>query len=112
MAQVPPAAGAVPPAPPAIGPGGPTAVAPQRTYVDFYNDDSHDTAQGAYANIMATFEVPAANPQQPQVVANAVYASAVTDPQAFILLVSDPGNPDGRVSLFHRLQRFEPSNLS
>lgn len=44
----------------------------------------------------------------PQQVSDAVYASAVVDPQAFVLLVTDDDHPNGQVTLFHRLQRYEP----
>jgi hypothetical protein len=44
----------------------------------------------------------------PAQVMEAVYASAVTDPQACITLVVGEQFPDSRISLFHHLQRFAP----
>jgi hypothetical protein len=44
----------------------------------------------------------------PLQVSDAVYASAVVDPQAFVLLVTDNDHPNGRVMLFHCLQHHEP----
>lgn len=106
-----PPAGPVPPAPPAaVPPGAPAgpAAAPQLNYTSYYDDDAHDITGGQYAGIMNTFVVPAANAPAPQVVSEAVYAAAVEDPQAFILLISDATHPHGRVTLFHRLQRYAP----
>ena len=57
MAGAPPA-GPVPPAPPAppVLPGVAAPAVPiQRTYVDFYNDDTHDLANGNYTNTMGIF---------------------------------------------------------
>jgi hypothetical protein len=36
------------------------------------------------------------------------FASAVIDPQAFVMLIVDAANPNGRICLFHRLQRYAP----
>jgi len=96
----------------AIPPGGPAppggaAPAPQFDYATFYNDNSHDHAGGNYRPLMDAFVVPVANPPAPQAVAGAIYASATVDPQAFLLLVTDADHPNGRVTLFHRLQRHE-----
>jgi hypothetical protein len=57
---------------------------------------------------MATFDVPVVGAPPPQQVSDAVYASAVVDPQAFVLLVTDNDHPNGLVTMYHRLQRFEP----
>jgi hypothetical protein len=65
-------------------------------------------AGGNYGAIMATFVMPVVGAIPPQQVSDAVYASAVVDPQAFVLLVTDNDHPNGRVTLFHRLQRYEP----
>ena len=108
-----------PPAPPVqpagVGvpapPAGPPA-APQLTYVDYYADDSHDASAGAYTGIMQVFAIPAPGAPgaalAPQVLADNVYASAVNDPQAFVMLCTTPQAPNGRVMLYHRLQRFQP----
>jgi hypothetical protein len=58
---------------------------------------------------MSTFAVPVAgDAPAPALVTEAVYASAVADPQAFVTLVVDDATPEGRVCMFHRLQRFAP----
>jgi hypothetical protein len=41
-------------------------------------------------------------------VSDAVFASAVVDPQAFVMLLVDATHPNGRICLFHRLQRYAP----
>ena len=107
MAAAPPV-GPVPPAPPAGPLPAPPAAAPQRCYQDFYADDSHDSANGNYAAIMDALAVPALAVPTPQEVADTVLASAVVDPQAFVGLIIDANHPDGRVTLFHRLQHYEP----
>ena len=56
---------------------------------------------------MRAFRVPAAAALSPLEVSDAVFASAVVDPQAFVALVTDADHPDGVVTLCHRLQRFE-----
>ena len=68
----------------------------------------HDTAGGDYRAIMATFIVPVAGAPPPQQVSDVIYASAVVDQQAFVLLVTDDDHPNGHVTLFHRLQCYEP----
>jgi hypothetical protein len=58
---------------------------------------------------MGTFAVPVAgDTPAPALVTESVYASAVTDPQAFVTLVVDNVTPEGRVCMFHRLQHFAP----
>jgi hypothetical protein len=59
---------------------------------------------------MNTFAVPLAGvgALTPVQVSDAVFASAVVDPQAFVMLVVDATNPNGRVCLYHRLQRYAP----
>lgn len=57
---------------------------------------------------MATFIVPVASEPTPQQVSDAIYASAVVDPQAFVLLVTDSNHLDGHVTVFHCLQHHEP----
>jgi hypothetical protein len=90
-------------------PGGPPFPPNQTTYSQYYQDDSHDNAEGNYAAIMSIFAVPVAgDAPAPALVTESVYASAVTDPQAFITLVVDNVSPEGRVCMFHRLQRFAP----
>ena len=96
-----------PPIPPALGVPAPPGIVPT-TYREYYDDDAHDSARGDYGPIMATFVMPAAGTLPPQQVSDAVYASAVVDPQAFVLLVTDDDHPNGRVTLLHRLQRYEP----
>jgi hypothetical protein len=96
-----------PPIPPALGAPAPPGVVPT-TYREYYDNEANDTAGGDYGPIMATFVVPVAGAPPPQQVSDAVYASAIVDPQAFVLLVTDDNHPDGRVTLFHRLQRYEP----
>lgn len=76
-------------------------------YREYYDVDVHDTAGGNYGAIMATFVVPVAGAPPPQQVSDAIYTSAVIDPQAFVLLVTDNGHPNGRVTLFHQLQHYE-----
>jgi hypothetical protein len=44
----------------------------------------------------------------PVQVSDVVFASAVVDPQAFVMLIVDVTHPNGRVCLFHRLQRYVP----
>jgi hypothetical protein len=79
-------------------PGGPPVPPNQTTYLQYYQDD-----------IMSTFAVPVAGEAPaPALVTESVYASAVADPQAFITLVVDNVTPEGRVCMFHRLQRFAP----
>jgi hypothetical protein len=80
------------PAPPGIVP---------TTYREYYDDDAYDTVGGDYGPIMATFIIPVAGTPPPQQVSDAVYASAVVDPQAFVLLVTDDDHPNGFVTLFH-----------
>jgi hypothetical protein len=88
---------------------GPPVPPNQTTYLQFYQDDSHDNAAGNYAAIMSTFAVPVAgDAPAPALVTESVYASAVADPQAFVTLVVDNVTPEGRVCMFHRLQRFAP----
>jgi hypothetical protein len=58
---------------------------------------------------MGIFSVPLAGAvATPVQVSDAVFAAAVVDPQAFVALVVDANHPNGRVCLFHRLQRYAP----
>ena len=99
--------GPVPPVAPAGAAPALPAGARQRTYTDYYANDSHDSANGNYAAIMAAFAVPALGALTPQEVSDTVLASASVDPQAFVGLVADADHPDGRITLFHRLQHFD-----
>jgi hypothetical protein len=93
-----------------LAPGIPPVIPHSATYCDYYQDDAHDKAAGNYATIMNTFMVPLAGvgALTPGQVSDAVFASAVVDPQAFVMLVVDATHPDGRICLFHRLQRYAP----
>jgi hypothetical protein len=75
------------------------------SYRDYYQDEAHDKATGNYASIMNTFVVPLAGEGAltPVQVSDAVFASAVVDPQAFVILIVDAANPNGRICLFHHL---------
>jgi hypothetical protein len=58
---------------------------------------------------MNTFLVPVAGAVlTSNQISEAVFSSAVVDPQAFVMLVTDTNHPDGRLCLYHRLQRFAP----
>jgi hypothetical protein len=97
-----------PPIPPVPGVPALPGILPT-TYREYYDDEANDTAGGDYGPIMAAFVVPVAGAPPPhQQVSDTVYASAIMDPQAFVLLVVDNDHPNGRVMLFHRLQRHEP----
>ena len=85
----------VPPIPPALGAPGPSGVAPT-TYREYYDNDAHDTARGDYGAIMATFVMPVVGAPPPQQVSDTFYASAVVDPQAFVLLVTNNDHPNGK----------------
>jgi hypothetical protein len=101
----------VPPIPPVLGALAPPGVHPT-TYREYYNNDAHDSAGGDYGPMMATFDVPVAGAPPPQQVSDAVYALAVVDPQAFVLLVTNGNHPDGRVTLYHHLQRYDAQHPS
>jgi hypothetical protein len=88
-----------PPIPPVLGIPAPPGVLPT-THREYYGNDAHDNAGGDYGAIMATFNMPVAAALTPQQVTDAVYALAVVDPQAFVLLVPDADHPDGRVTLY------------
>ena len=77
-------------------------------YADYYNNDAHNAASGAYEGLLNAFAIPAMAAPAAQAVSSAVFASVVIDPQALILLIMDADHPDGWVTLYHRLQRFEP----
>lgn len=103
MAQILPPVAAVMPAPIVLN-----------LYRDFYADNLYDTANGNYGSVYAPFAIPLAGDGAavtPLALANDVYASAVHDPQSFLLLCShnmtDLAAP-GAVTLFHRLQRYQP----
>jgi hypothetical protein len=81
---------------PAAIPGGPPIAPTHTTYSQYYQDDSHDAAVRNYADIMSTFAVPVAgDAPAPALVTEAVYASAVANPQAFVTLVVDDATPEG-----------------
>ena len=99
--------------PPVAG-AGPVPIV-HHQYGDFYADASNDTANGVYANMLVFFAIFLAGADgatvAPVVLTNDVYASAVHDPQAFIMLCSpDMANiaAPGVVTLFRRLQRYQP----
>jgi hypothetical protein len=90
-------------------PGGPPGAPAPTSYLEYYQDDANDNAMGNYAAIMGIFSVPVAGAvATPVQVADAVFAAAVADPQAFVALVVDVNHPNGHVSLFHQLQRYAP----
>jgi hypothetical protein len=93
-----------------LAPGVPPVVPLAATYRDYYQDDANDKNLGNYEAIMNTFTVPLAGvgALTPVQVSDAVFASAVVDPQAFVMLVVDAKHPNGRICLFHRLQRYAP----
>jgi hypothetical protein len=93
-----------------LAPGVPAVAHVASSYRDYYQDEAHDKATGNYAAIMNTFAVPLAGvgALTPVQVSDAVFASVVVDPQAFVMLIANATNPDGRVCLFHRLQRYAP----
>jgi hypothetical protein len=92
-----------------LAPGMPPVTPLSSTYLEYYQDDGNDKASGEYAAIMNTFVVPVAGATlTPVQVSDAVFASAVVDPQAFIMLIVDETHPNGRVCLFHRLQQYAP----
>jgi hypothetical protein len=71
----------VPPISPVLGVPAPPGVL-LTTYREYYDDDTHNNAGGDYGAIMATFSMPVATALTPQQVTDAVYTSAVMDPQA------------------------------
>jgi hypothetical protein len=81
-----------------LAPGIPPVAPLPSCYRDYYQDDSHDQASGNYAAIMNTFAVPlaggAAAPTANQVT-EAVFSSAVVDPQAFVMLIVSATHPNG-----------------
>jgi hypothetical protein len=91
-------------------PGIPPIPATPTSYREYYQDASNDKAMGGYGTIMNTFAVPLGGvaAPAPNLVTEAVFASAVVDPQAFVMLVVNPANPNGRVCMYHRLQRYAP----
>jgi hypothetical protein len=93
-----------------LAPGIPPVIPHTATYHDYYQDDAHDKAAGNYATIMNTLMVPLAGvgALTPGQVSDAVFASAVVDPQAFVMLVVDANHPDGHICLFHWLQCYAP----
>jgi hypothetical protein len=93
-----------------LAPGIPPLIPHSATYRDFYQDEANDKASGNYGTIMTTFVVPPAGvgALTPVQVSDAVFASAVVDPQAFVMLIVDATHPNGRICLFHRLQRYAP----
>jgi hypothetical protein len=93
-----------------LAPGIPPVIPHSATYCDYYQDDANDKAAGNYGTIMNTFAVPPAGvgALTPVQVSDAVFASAVVDPQAFVMLIVDATHPNGRVCLYHRLQRYAP----
>ena len=99
--------------PPVAGAGPAPTVHHQ--YRDFYSDAANDAAGGVYTHVLSPFAIPLAGADgaavAPLVLTNDVYASAVEDPQAFIMHCShDMTNvaAPGLVTLFHRLQRYQP----
>jgi hypothetical protein len=93
--------------PPVLGVPAPPGILPT-TYHEYYDNEANDMARGDYGPIMATFVVPVTGAPMPQQVSDAIYASAVMDPQGFVLLVMDNDHPNGHVTLFHCLQHHEP----
>jgi hypothetical protein len=93
-----------------LAPGIPPVIPHSATYRDYYQDDANDKAAGHYGTIMNTFVVPlvGVGALTPVQVSDAVFASAVVDPQAFVMLVVDATHPNGRICLYHRLQRYAP----
>jgi hypothetical protein len=93
-----------------LAPGIPLVIPYSASYRDYYQDDANDKAAGNYGTIMNTFVVPPAGvgALTPVQVSDAVFASAVVDPQAFVMLIVDATHPNGRICLFHRLQRYAP----
>jgi hypothetical protein len=91
-----------------LAPGIPPVVPLPACYRDYYQDESNDKTAGNYGTILSTFEVPGAAALTPNQVSEAVFASAVVDPQAFVMLIVSANHPNGRLCLFHRLQRYAP----
>jgi hypothetical protein len=94
-----------------LAPGIPAVPPNPTSYRDYYQDDGNDKALGNYGTIMNTFMVSlgAAAAPAPNLVNEAVFASAVVDPQAFAMLVLvSAAHPNGRVCLYHRLQHYAP----
>jgi hypothetical protein len=97
-----------------LAPGIPPVIPHSATYRDYYQDDANDKAAGNHGTIMNMFMVPLAGvgALTPAQVSDAVFASAVVDPpQAFVMLIVDATHPDGRICLFHHLQRYAPQLL-
>jgi hypothetical protein len=92
-----------------LAPGMPPLIPLPSSYLEYYQDDGKDKAAGEYTAIMNTFAVPlAGSALTPGQVTDAVFALAVVDPQAFVMLIVDEIHPNGRVCLFHRLQQYAP----
>lgn len=101
---------------PGLHPGGapnphfkaPTA--PVHLYQKFYNNMNMICTMGmALHSPASNFCNTCGRPAQPtQNMSDAVFASGMVDPQAFIMLINNKSNPDGTIHLFHCLQLYVP----
>jgi hypothetical protein len=84
-----------------LAPGVPLLIPVAATYCNYYQDDSHNRAGGNYGTIMDAFMVPIAGADlTPNQAFEAVFSSAVMDPQAFVMLITDANHPEGYLCLY------------
>jgi hypothetical protein len=98
--------------PPGIGVPLPPALtaAQTRTFTDYYNDASLDEYQGAYADVMATFDSPGTGVLTPAAIRDLITNDPQSSSMGYAVLVVSLANPNlpGMIHGVHTVSKYHP----